>query len=189
MLGSLTYGLGQRLGQGLMPALVANRDRRAYRSYAGDLSDIASSYSPYVQAGADAVSQYGHMAGGMASHPSELLNRLAEEYENSPYQDTMLRNLAKTMDYNAATTGMLGSTSANAHLQDALANQQNQFMNNYINQGLQQSNIGLSALQNLSGLGYNATGAANNVLAAAAANRAEAERTPSFFERLLGGIF
>lgn len=178
----------QNLASGLLGGWLGHNERNAYRNYAGDLSNLSQSYNPYIQAGQNALGQYGSIAGNMAQHPANLINQLSSGYENSPYQNTMLKNIAGAMNYNAATTGMLGSTSANAHLQDALAGQQNQFMQNYIGQGLQQRNIGLSGLSDLSHAGLNATGYSNLLQSHAAENRAKAERTPSFLQSIFGGL-
>ncbi len=173
---------------GLLGGWLGHNERKSYRNYANNLSNLSQSYNPYMQAGQNAVGQYSSIAGNMARHPANLINQLSSGYENSPYQNTMLKNIAGAMNYNSATTGMLGSTSANAHLQEALAGQQNQFMQNYIRQGMQQQYMGLSGLSDLSHSGLNATGDSNLLQTHAAENRAKAERTPSFLQSIFGGL-
>lgn len=125
-------------------------DYTDYASQYGDtLSDISSDLDPYVSQGFAAKKGLGAMGAMNMVAPAALENRLASSYEMSPYQQQMMQNTTNMMDANAAQTGMLGSTAQDAALQNQLASQQNQWMQQYINRGTQRSELGEQGLQNL----------------------------------------
>lgn len=125
-------------------------DYTGYASQYGDaMSDISSDLDPYVSQGFAAKKGLGAMGAMNMIAPAALENRLAASYQMSPYQQQIMQNTTNMMDANAAQTGMLGSTSQDAALQNQLASQQNQWMQQYINRGTQRSELGEQGLQNL----------------------------------------
>lgn len=118
--------------------------------YANTMNQLAASYNPYINQGFMAKKGMAGLGALNMIAPAALQNRLAASYTNSPYQDQIQRNTANMMDMNAARTGMLGSTAEDAALQNQLANQQNQWQQQYIDRGMHQYDMGE---QNLMGLG------------------------------------
>lgn len=143
-LAALGAGLGGAAG------LFGPDYQKAASDYADTMSQISSSFDPYVSQGFAAKKGLGAMSASQMMHPASLENRLALSYHQSPYQQQMTRNLENEMNTNAAMTGMLGSTAQDTALQNQLAKQQDQWQQQYINRGMHQYDI---ARQNLNQLG------------------------------------
>ena len=133
-----------------------------YGDYSKAMNALGAKYDPYIRGGAMAEKGLAGLNSYLMANPAGLENRLAGSFQNSNYQNQMQDQLRRQMNANAAETGMLGSTAQNAQLQNALANQQNQWMQDYINRGTQQFGMGYGGLQNLGMMlgqqGFNALG-------------------------------
>ena len=159
---------------------------QAYGRYADTLQGLGARYNPYIRGGAMAEKGLAAIGGYLMANPAGLENRLSSSYEQSPYQTQMLHNLENEMNYNAAQTGMLGSTAENSALQKALADQQNQWMQQYINRGMQQFGQGYQGLQNIGTLaanqGFQGLGAQIGLGQEAALGRLKGDLAPSPFQ-------
>lgn len=168
---------------------------QAYNKYANTIEGLGARYNPYIRGGAMAEKGLAGMGSYLMANPAGLENRLANSYNQSDYQTQMLRNLENEMNYNAAQTGMLGSTAENSALQKALADQQNQWMQQYINRGMQQFGQGYQGLQNIGTLaanqGFQGLGAQIGLGQEAALGRLKGDLAPSPFQNALmtaGGL-
>lgn len=121
----------------------------AFGDYSSAMNNLGAKFNPYIRAGAMSEKGLAGLNSYLMANPAALENRLAGSYQNSDYQNKMLNQTANMMNANAANTGMLGSTAQNAALQNSLANQQNQWMQDYINRGTQQFGMGYNGLNNL----------------------------------------
>ena len=135
--GAALGGLGGAVAGSQVPDYSGIADK-----YNQQLSQLAQNLNPYIAAGQRGQQQAIALAQQQMQHPAALENQLATGFVASPYQQQMQRNLANMMNYNAANTGMLGSTAANAALQNQLANMQNQWMQQYIDRGTQMYGLG-----------------------------------------------
>lgn len=153
--------------------------------YADQLGDISSSYNPYIKRGMGAQDMLGGLSLGQMAHPAALENRIAAGYEQSPYQTQALHNTTNMMNANAAMTGTLNSTAQQAALQQALAGQQNQFQQQYIDRATNQYNQGFGALggltQQMGAQGFQGTQAQNALMQEAALGRLKGSIAPSQF--------
>jgi len=142
------------LATGIMGGLVGGfgspNYQDAYNKYAQNLQQLSANYNPYIRAGAGAEAGLAGIGIHNLIDPAALENKLASSYQDSPYQTQMLHNTQRMMDANAAQTGMVGSTAQKAALQNALAGQENQFQQQYIDRGTQNY---LNSLRNLQSLG------------------------------------
>ena len=168
----------------------------AGNKYAGTINQIAGGFDPYINQGFLAKKGMAGLGAMNMIAPAALENRLASSYQNSPYQDQIMKNTANMMNYNAAQTGMLGSTSQDAALQNQMAGLQNQFQQQYIDRGTQQYNMGEQGLMGLGQMmgqqGYGASGTQAQLQAQAALAQMQAAMMPSaggnMFTDALGGI-
>lgn len=155
----------------------------ATSQYADTLNKLAQSYNPYIKGGFAAEKGLGALGAMNMIAPAALQNRLAAGFQDSPYQQQMQKNLSKQMDANAAMTGMLGSTSQNAALQNALAGQENQFQQQYINRAMGQYNRGLQNINQLGMLlasqGFQGTNLANQLRGEGALGTLQGEIAPT----------
>jgi hypothetical protein len=164
--------------------------------YAGRMGDIASQFDPYVNQGFDAKKMMGGLGMMNMLAPNAAQDRIAAGYKNSPYQNQIMQNTSNMMDANAAQTGMLGSTSQQAALQNQLAGQQQQWQDNYINRGLHQYNTGEQNLMGLGNMmaqqGYGASGTEAQLQAQAAMAQLQAsmmdDQSGNFWSGLAGGL-
>lgn len=147
--------LGTAIGAGLgaLGGFLGGSQTPDYQKAAGQyqqqLSGLTQNLQPFIQGGQqgqqqaiDAAQQQQTLGQQQMAHPAALENQLATGFVASPYQHQMQTNLANMMNANAATTGMLGSTSANAALQNQLGTMQNQWMNQYMDRGTQMYGLG-----------------------------------------------
>lgn len=157
---SNTAGRIANFGLGFLGGM--HNRQQDYNDYANNEQDIANKFNPYVNAGTHGLNQFSHYSDQGLSNPGGLEDQLAGGFRNSTYQNQMNTNLRHQMNMNNAQTGQLMSTSGNAALENALAGQENQFMNQYINRGTNQYNQALQnqsllarfGLQGLGGYGY-----------------------------------
>lgn len=147
---ALSAGLGA-LG-GFMGGSQIPDYSQAANQYANNMSQLSQNMNPYIQGGQQGQNMALDLARQQMDQPAALQNQLAEGFVASPYQNQMQLNLSNMMNTNAANTGMLGSTSANAALQNQLAEMQNQFMNQYIDRGTQMYGLGSQGMNQMATL-------------------------------------
>lgn len=162
-------------------------DRQAdYDRYANDESNIANKYLPFEEGGQNSFDLFNHYNNLLLGNPTYLQDSISAHYQNSPYQQTLMNNVRHQVDTNNAETGQLESSSGNSQLDNALAGEQNQFMQNYINQGLDEFNRGLGNEYNAANLGLGAlSGYGRYADAAAQARFAGSNQSPGGF---IGGL-
>lgn len=193
--GSSSFSLGAfnpligAVGGALMPSVDY---KGAYGQYGDALSDLAKKYDPYVEAGTGALSGYGNLAQQLAQDPTKSIDQIMGHYSESPYQEQMQKNLARMMNYNAAQTGMLGSTTSQEQLQNALAGQENQFMQQYLQNALGLQSAGMGGLSDISHMGLSGLGGQTALGEQSAWEQALARMSPSSGEQhltnTLGGL-
>jgi len=122
------------------------------------MQGLAGNYNNYVNTGNQALGQFYGGLQGMMNDPTGLMNRLASNYRASPYATTQLHDVTNLMNNNAATTGMLGSSADNRALGQQLTNMNNQYMDQYINQGMDAYNRALSGMGGIANMGLGALG-------------------------------
>ena len=171
-------------GIGGLTGFLSPDQQGAYNQYASDVSNIANQYAPYEKIGKGSMYAYGLGNAMSMIDPTLLQNRVASSYNMSPYQQQMMQNTTAQMNANAAQTGMLGSTAQQAALQDALASQQNQWEQQYINRGMGQYNRGMQGMYNLANLGFQGMGRETRLENEAALGRLRANLAPSQAENI-----
>jgi hypothetical protein len=174
-------GLGGAMG------LASPNQQHAYNQYAAQLNQISQQYNPYINVGEAGLKGYGAMSALNTLAPTLSENRMAATFSNSPYQQQIMQNTSDQMDANAAQTGMLGSTAQQAQLQNALAAQENQFQQQYINRGENEYNRGINSMYNLAGMGMKGLGAQTALEQEAALGTLKGGLAPSPLESGLEG--
>ncbi len=177
--GSSGYGSFNPL-TALLAGLLPTPDyKAAYGQYSQSLNDLARRYDPYVEAGTGALAPYQKVATELAIDPTQSLNKIMGRFSESPYQSQMQQNLARMMNYNAAQTGMTGSTASQEQLQGALAGQENQFMQQYLQNAMGQQRTGMTSLSNLAQMGLTGLGGQSALGEQSAWEKALADIAPS----------
>lgn len=192
---SLAMMGGAGLLGGIGGAMTPNYQGAA-NTYQQQMQGLAQGYQPYERAGHAGYGMTGGLGAYQMMHPAAMQNKLAASFTNSPYQNQILSNTANQMSANAAQTGMLGSTAQQAALQNAMAGQENQFQQQYINRGMQQGDLGEQQLSRLGttlgGQGFGAFNTAQQLQAQGDQAQLQAAMMPSkgqsMFTDALGGV-
>jgi hypothetical protein len=153
--------------------------KSAYSNYSNRVGDISKEYDPYISTGQSAFKNYYDMAMQGAQDPTEMIDKISSSYSTSPYQAQLLKDTQKMMNENAATTGMTGSTSANRALQSSMMGMQDQFMQQYLQNALNQYNRSQGNIFNVAQMGYGGLGQKTGLERESALGRAKAEMTPT----------
>jgi hypothetical protein len=129
---------------------------------------ISPYFNPYIQAGHGALNQLQGQFGGLINDPSAMYNKVAGGYHQSPGFQWQLGQGMNAAGNAAAAGGLAGSPQHQqqaATMAEGLANQDFQ---NYMSQALGLYGTGLSGMQGINQMGYNASdqlagGLANNL--------------------------
>lgn len=184
---SLLGGIGSLIGGG-------SHAQQAYSDYSHEIQGLSDTYQPFVDQGKQALREYYDASNANVQHPTDLINQIASTYQDSPYMTQSLnQSLSQTQDMmnrNAATTGMLGSTSANKALQSSLMGQaagyRQQSMQDYINQVLGTYRGGMGGLSEVGRTGLSALSGQAGLQEQAMAAEAKAQNTPSSSDSMWG---
>lgn len=153
----------------------------AFQKYSNSMKDIAGTYDPYTTTGENALNSSYSQYQNLLSNPNFVQDMVASGFYTSPYQEQLLDRTTKSMNINAANTGMLGSGAANRALQDELVNQTGQFENQYIDRGMNSYNEGLQGMNDFSHLGFNSLNQQANYMGQAAGGQLQADRADANF--------
>lgn len=137
----------------------AGRDAKA------DMSRYAEAYNPYIQQGQDATNYLLGQSQQLTQNPNFLQDMISQGFYTSPYQNQMIGDTTQQMNMNAANSGMIQSPMAQQALNDRIGTMTGQFLNDYINRGMQSYGMGLNNYSNVSNMGFNALNQKNNLLA------------------------
>ena len=135
----------------------------AYDDYSNALNGLAAKDQPFVDMGLNNSKWLQQMSHQYYNNPYGMYNNAAAHYYQSPVQQDLLHSVTNQMNANAATTEMLGSSSANNELADKLNQLNTADQNNYINGILGLQNQGMQGAQYLSGLGVQALNNQNSL--------------------------
>lgn len=156
-------------GGGTPPKYISNRG--AFDQFGNEMDQAATRYGGYVDSGNQARNLSMDEYTKLIQNPNFLQDMISKGFSESPYQNYITDQTQKRMNMNAANTGMLGSGAANRALSGEINNMTGQFMNDYINRGINSYGQGLSGLQGMTQLGFNALGSQDSLMEQAAAAR------------------
>jgi len=162
-------GILDFFGGGTPPKYISNKG--AFDQYGTDMDQYAQRYGGYVDAGNRARDLSMDQYTKLIQNPNFLQDMISQGFNTSPYQSYIMDQTQKRMNTNAANTGMLGSGAANRALSGEINNMTGQFMNDYVNRGMSSYGQGLSGLQGMTQLGFNALGSQDSLLEQGAAAR------------------
>lgn len=149
----------------------------AFDDYENQMRDAAQRYQPWVDRGNQAGSRVFDEYGRLISNPNAVQDQVAAGFNMSPYQQYLLDQITKRMNYNSANTGMTGSGAADRALAAEINNMTGQFENDYINRGLGLYNTGLQGMAGLNEMGLRALDPQSNLLEQAAAARLKSQQS------------
>lgn len=134
-----------------------------FYDYSDFMGGKADRYNPWVDAGNRARDMNEGQYSRLINNPNAVQDQVASGFQYSPYQKFMLGNTTNMMNYNAANTGMLGTTQANQSLMSDLLNMTGQYEDTYINRGMDSYNRGLQGNEFLQQQGMQGMGAQDNL--------------------------
>ena len=150
-LGGLGAGLGQLFGgSGGNPFDAASE---YYNKIPGAINPY---FKPYQEAGQNALSTLTGQYGNLINDPNGLMSRIGAGYQKSPGYDWQLNQGLQAGNNAAAAGGMLGSPQHQQNNQATAQGLANQDYYNYMNKALGLYGTGLSGLQGINQMGFNA---------------------------------
>lgn len=138
-----------------------------YGTAAQDYRNVANEYNPYIQRGTDAANFLMPQYQNLMTNPNFLQDQVSQGFYMSPYQQQMIKDTTNQMNINAANTGMIRSPVAQKALNDRLGTMTGQFMNDYINRGMQTYGMGMGGLSDMNRMGFDAQNQRANYLTGA----------------------
>ncbi len=137
--------LGLGIGGSLLGGMFGDQSdsfEEAMRAF----QEQAKRYDPYINrgnaAGDAGMAQYNRLI----NDPNSVQDQITKGFFVSPYQHELQNRTTQAMNMNAANTGMIQSPSAQRALNDSINNMTGQFMDNYINRGMQSYGQGLQGM-------------------------------------------
>lgn len=124
----------------------------------------AERYNPYIDRGNDAGTKGMAQYDRLIQNPNAVQDQIAQGFWQSPYQNELLKRTTQAMNMNAANTGMIQSPAAQRALNDSVNNMTSQFMNEYINRGMQSYGQGLQGYDSVAGMGMKGLNAQDALL-------------------------
>jgi len=134
-----------------------------FYDYSDFMGGKADRYNPWIDAGSRARDMNEGQYARLINNPNAVQDQIAAGFQYSPYQKFMLDQTTDRMNYNAANTGMLGTTQANQSLMDDLLKMTGQFQDTYIDRGMNSYNRGLQGNEFLEQQGMQGMGAQDNL--------------------------
>lgn len=159
----------------------------AFDDYSKQIAGLEKYYQPWMSQGLGANKALMSQDQRLLQSPAFMMNKLALQWHESPYQHTLVNNTMNAMNDNAANTGMLGTGSANQDLANRVDNMTNQFQNQYVTQALGQYDNGLNIANNIANRGMQATGGYVGLGQEAAAGQLQAGRANANFMGNIAG--
>lgn len=134
-----------------------------------------TAYNPYIAQGQQVDSRLQSQYENMAFNPTELINAIMSQYQQSPgakYQSEQLNRVAGNAAAAGGYAGTMGDQRQRAELIQALTSQD---MQKWLENALGVQGAGLTGLQGVSNRGYDASGNLADYLGSAATQRAGLE--------------
>jgi len=118
---------------------------------------------PFYNMGSAAIGPYQNMVQKM-SNPSQFLNNLMGNYQQSPYAQYLKNQMQNATNNAASASGMLGSTPFLQQSQENAANISGQDMQSWLQNALGINNQAMGGYQNMIGAGQTGAGNLSNIL-------------------------
>lgn len=160
------FGAGQASVNGLAGLLqsIFSNPSAPYQAGMGQLQQylqqMQGMQNPFMQAGQGAIGNYQGMLGNM-SNPSQFLNNLMGQYQQSPYAAYETQQAQRAGNNAASASGLLGSTPFLQQSQQNAGNIASQDQQQWLQNALGINNQALQGYGNLINVGQNAT---NNLM-------------------------
>lgn len=117
---------------------------------------LEKAFSPYEQAGSQALPKLESEYGNLISDPTGEMNKIGAGYKMSPGYQFQLKQALQGATNQAAAGGMAGSPEAQQRGADMAEQMANRDYYNYVDRGLGEYHQGLGGEQNLAGMGERA---------------------------------
>lgn len=117
---------------------------------------ISPYYTPYFQAGANALPGLQNQYNNLLSNPGGMVNNIGKSYQQSPGFQFAMQQALQGANHAAAAGGMAGSPQHEQQNMGIATGLANQDYYNWLQQATGMYNQGLSGQQGLAGMGANA---------------------------------
>lgn len=131
-------------------------NKAAFDQYGQEMDQAAARYNPYFDRGNQAGEAAFNAYSRDVNDPNYIQDKAAAGYNTSPFQQMLLDQITKRMNYNSANSGMQGSGAANRALMEELTKNTGQFQNDYVNRSLGVYSKGLDGLDKQQDFGLRA---------------------------------
>lgn len=166
-LGGIGAGLGNMFGGWSNPADSA-------MPYFGQISDELKNYmNPYIQRGNQALDITQGQYGNLINDPSAMYNKIASGYQQSPGFQFALKQGLNAADNRNAAGGMSLSPAAEQNRMEVATGLANQDFGNYMGRATGLYNTGLSGMQGIGNMGFDASKSLSENLAAILMSQAQ----------------
>lgn len=150
-LGGIGAGLGNMFSDWSNPADAA-------MPYFGQISDQLKQYmNPYIQRGNQALDITQGQYGNLINDPSAMYNKIASGYQQSPGFQFALKQGLNAADNRNAAGGMSLSPAAEQNRMEVATGLANQDFGNYMGRATGLYNTGLSGMQGIGNMGFDAS--------------------------------
>lgn len=165
--GGIGAGLGNMFGNWSNPADAA-------MPYFGDISNELKNYmNPYIQRGNQALDVTQGQYGNLINDPSAMYNKIAAGYQQSPGFQFALKQSLNSADNRNSAAGMSLSPQAEQNRMQVATGLANQDFGNYMGRAMNLYDTGLSGMQGIGNMGFDASKSLSENLASMLLSQAQ----------------
>lgn len=114
-------------------------------------------YNPYIQAGGRSLNTLENTYNQLLQNPGQTMNQIGSGFQASPGYQYNVEQATNAANQAAAAGGMLGTPEEQQQLAGTVSGLANQDYYNYLNNALGLYGQGLSGMQGINQMGYNAS--------------------------------
>ncbi len=171
--GSLFSGLGDLYGAWNMGQQNYQNPANSAMPYMNQIpGQVSPYYQPYINAGQQAMPQLQGQYNQLISNPGQRLNQIGQSFQQSPGYQFQVNQSLGAANRAAAAGGMLGSPQEQQNIAGTVNQLANQDYYNWLGNAQNMYGQGLSGLQNINQMGYNASAGLSDTLAQNLQNQA-----------------
>lgn len=142
---------------GMGSAFFNNPADAAMPYYQQAQSQLPQYYMPWMQGGMNAMNQLSPLLSQMTQNPGGMVNQIGSNYQQSPGFQFALNQALKASNQSANAGGMAGSPMTQQQNMGIATGMANQDYYNYLNNAENMFGQGVGGLQNMMGMGANAS--------------------------------
>lgn len=143
---------------GLGGAMTYQNPFDSENSYLSQIrGQVSPYYQPYINAGLGALGSLQGQYGQLMNNPGQMLNQIGQNYQASPGYGFNVNQATGAANRAAAAGGMVGSPAEQQQLAGTVSGLANQDYNQWLGQATGLYGQGLSGMQGINQMGFNAS--------------------------------